>query len=520
MPDAMIERILRARVYDVARESPLEPAPRLSARLGCDVLFKREDLQPVFSFKLRGAYAKIAGLPDDVAQRGVIAASAGNHAQGVALAASRRAIPAHIVMPITTPQIKVDAVRELGARVTLHGDAYDDAYARAMELQREEGSTFIPPFDDPDVIAGQGTIGMEILRQHGGRLDAVFVPVGGGGLIAGVAAWIKFVRPEVQVIGVEPEDAASLHAALRDGERTVLDRVGLFADAVAVKQVGAAPFEIAQRCVDAVVRVDTDEICAAILDIFEDTRVIAEPGGALAVAGLKRFLEEKGEATAAAAEDGERPCFAAIVSGANVNFHRLRHISERAELGEHREAIFGITLPEVPGSFRAFCGVLGDHAVTEFSYRYAAPGEAHVFLGVHLDDADDERAALLGQIQAAGYGCVDMTHNELAKVHARHMVGGRAAGVAGERLLRFEFPERPGALRTFLERMQADWNISLFHYRNHGAAIGRVLVGLQVGEGDDAAFGRFLDELGYPWIDETANPAYTLFLGEPGQSGD
>jgi threonine dehydratase len=503
MPSAYIERILRARVYDVARETPLEVAPRLSARLGSRVLLKREDLQPVFSFKLRGAYNKISRLPRAEAERGVIAASAGNHAQGVALAASRLRVPAHIVMPLTTPGIKVEAVRELGAAVTLHGDSYDEAKVVADELVAEHGYAYVHAYDDPDVIAGQGTVGMEILRQHPEPLDAIFVPVGGGGLCAGVCTYTKFLRPEVAIIGVEPDDAACLHAALRDGARTVLDRVGIFCDGAAVRQVGAEPFRLLQGRIDGVIRVDTDEVCAAILDIFEDTRTIAEPAGALAVAGLKKHLQSK---------ELEGGTFVAINSGANTNFHRLRHISERAELGEHREAILGVAIPERPGSFRAFCDALGEHSVTEFNYRYADPSEAHVFVGIQLDRGDVDKSELIAELEAAGYSVVDMSDNEMAKLHVRHLVGGRAQAVRGERVFRFEFPERPGALRRFLQHMQADWNISLFHYRNHGAAVGRVLVGLEVPDDQKQAFTRFLDDLAYPHVEETNNAAYLRFL--------
>jgi threonine dehydratase len=503
MPDPYIDDILNARVYDVARETALELAPRLSARLGSRIWLKREDHQSIFSFKLRGAYNKMARLSPEVAAAGVITASAGNHAQGVALSARRLGIPARIVMPVTTPPIKIEAVTALGAEVVLHGDTYDEAHDLALRQVEEEGLLYVHAYDDRDVIAGQGTIGVEILRQHAGPIDAIFVPVGGGGLIAGVAAYVKHLRPDTAIIGVEPADAACLHAALRDGKRTILDRVGIFADGAAVRQVGEEPFRIARDRIDGVICVDTDEICAAILDIFEDTRTIAEPAGALAVAGLKQYVEEKGISD---------QIFVSIVSGANINFHRLRHISERAELGERREVIFAATIPEKPGSFRAFCEAIGDHAVTEFNYRYAGPGEAHVFVGIQLDGGAEERALLLSQLKKCGYPCFDMSDNEMAKLHARHLVGGRAKELIGERMLRFEFPERPGALRKFLSQMHPDWNLSLFHYRNHGAAVGRVLVGMQVPGGQEQAFDRFLDELHYPYIDETENPAYKLFL--------
>jgi threonine dehydratase len=503
MSDSLVTRILNARVYDVARETALELAPRLSARLGSRIWLKREDLQSIFSFKLRGAYNKIALLPPERADRGVIAASAGNHAQGVALAARRCGIRARIVMPVTTPPIKVEAVRALGAEVVLHGDTYDDAHELARVQSEEEALVYIHAYDDLDVIAGQGTIGVEILRQHTEPIDAIFVPVGGGGLIAGIAAYVKESRPETAIIGVEPADAACLHAALRDGERTVLDRIGIFADGAAVRQVGEEPFRIARDRVDEVVCVDTDEICAAILDIFEDTRTMAEPAGALAVAGIKKFVETNGASDQA---------LVAIVSGANINFHRLRHISERAELGERREVIFAVTIPERPGSFGAFCETLGDHAVTEFNYRYVDSSEAHVFVGIKIEGGEAERVELLAQIEASGYACVDMSDNEMAKVHVRHLVGGRVNALDGERMLRFEFPERPGALRRFLSQMHPDWNISLFHYRNHGAAVGRVLIGMQVPNGQSEAFEAFLKELAYLYTEETHNPAYHLFL--------
>jgi len=501
--DDLLERILRAPVYDVAVETPLDSAPLLSERLGNRIWIKREDLQPVFSFKIRGAYNKLRLLSESERKAGIVAASAGNHAQGVALTASRLGVDARIVMPRTTPRIKVDAVERLGARVVLEGDSYEEASALARQIREEDGRVFIHPYDDLDVIAGQGTIGVEILRQHAEPIDAIFVPVGGGGLIAGVATGVKEHRPDTAIIGVEPADAACLHAALRDGERTVLDRVGIFADGAAVRQVGEEPFRIARDRVDEVVCVDTDEICAAILDIFEDTRTMAEPAGALAVAGIKKFVEAKGVSD---------QTLVAIVSGANINFHRLRHISERAELGEHREVIFAATIPERPGSFKAFCETLGDHAVTEFNYRYVDSSEAHVFVGIKIDGGDAERVELLAQIEASGYACVDMSENEMAKVHVRHLVGGRANALDGERLLRFEFPERPGALRRFLSQMHPDWNLSLFHYRNHGAAVGRVLVGMQVPNGQNEAFEAFLKELAYPYTEETHNPAYRLFL--------
>ncbi len=506
MPERYVEKILKARVYDVASETPLDLAPTLSRRLGNRVLIKREDLQPVFSFKLRGAYNKIVQLAPEVLQRGVITASAGNHAQGVALAAQKLGARALIVMPKTTPEIKVDAVRNLGAEIVLHGNSgYDDAYEHALKLAAQRGMTFVHPYDDPDVIAGQGTVAMEILRQHTGALHAIFVPVGGGGLIAGVAAYVKHLRPEIKVIGVEPDDAACLYEALRAGQRVVLDQVGLFADGVAVRQVGAEPFRIAQTCVDEVILVSTDEICAAIKDIFDDTRSIAEPAGALAVAGLKKYVAREG---------CKDQTLVAIDSGANMNFDRLRHVAERAELGEQREALLAVTIPERPGSFREFCDALGNRSITEFNYRYHHPAEAHVFAGIQMHDGPAQKLALIERLRARGYPVLDLSDNEMAKLHIRYMVGGHThARVANEILYRFEFPERPGALLHFLNRTGQRWNISLFHYRNHGAAYGRVLIGVQVPPTERAAFQAFLDEVGYPCREESGNPAYDLFLG-------
>ncbi|HKP56112.1 MAG TPA: threonine ammonia-lyase, biosynthetic [Polyangiales bacterium] len=497
-----LERILRARVYDVAVETPLEPAPRLSRRLDNHVLIKREDLQAVFSFKLRGAYNKISALSPAERERGVITASAGNHAQGVALAAQRLGIRALIVMPTTTPRIKVDSVRALGGEAVLVGDAYDDAYAHARQLQVSEGMTYVHPYDDPDVIAGQGTIAMEILRQHQGAIDAIFVPVGGGGLLAGIAAYVKHLVPSVRVIGVEPDDAACLRAALDAGKRVALPHVGIFADGVAVRQIGEEPFRIAQQCVDDVLSVDTDAICAAIKDIFDETRSIAEPAGALGVAGLKAYVEREGL---------RGRTLIAIDSGANMNFDRLRHVAERAELGEQREALFAVTLPERQGAFRNFCQVLGAQAVTEFNYRYGDRDEAHVFVGVALGQGAAQRAEIGARLRAAGLAVIDMSQNEMAKLHVRFMVGGRAL-VEHERVFRFEFPERPGALLQFLTNMGGRWNISLFHYRNHGAAFGRVLAGMQIPPADASEFQRFLSELGYAYSEETDNAAYQAFL--------
>ncbi|MCH8507084.1 MAG: threonine ammonia-lyase, biosynthetic, partial [Ectothiorhodospiraceae bacterium] len=455
-----LERILTARVYDVAEHTPLDPAPNLSARLGNQVLMKREDLQPVFSFKLRGAYNKIARLSDEARARGVICASAGNHAQGVALAAKKLGIKAIIVMPRTTPAIKVEAVRRFGGRVVLHGDSYDAASTHASKLMKEKGLSWIPPYDDPDIIAGQGTVGMEILHQHPEQLHAIFVPVGGGGLVAGVAVYVKHLRPDIRVIGVEPEDAPTLQQAMAKGRRVTLDQVGLFADGVAVKQIGKETFRVARQHVDEVVLVSTDEICAAIKDVFDDTRSVMEPAGALAIAGLKKYVER---------EKLKDQRLVAINSGANMNFSRLGHVSERAEVGEHREAVLAVTIPERPGSFRQFCQTIGQRGVTEFNYRFSDPDEAHVFAGVQLNNGLEERDALIRELREADYPVLDLTDNEMAKVHVRHMVGGRARLVEDEVLYRFEFPERPGALLNFLTRLGRRFNISLFHYRNHGA---------------------------------------------------
>jgi len=497
-----LERILKARVYDVAMETPLEPARALSARLANRLLIKREDLQPVFSFKLRGAYNKMAALPRARLARGVIAASAGNHAQGVALAAQRLGCRATIVMPVTTPRIKVDAVRSRGAQVRLHGDSYNDAYAEALRLKRSRALTFVHPYDDPAVIAGQGTVGMEIVRQHPGPLDAIFVPVGGGGLIAGIAAYVKRVRPSVRLIGVEPADADAMTRSLKAGRRIKLEHVGLFADGVAVKEVGRETFRLCRELVDEMVLVDTDEMCAAIKDVFEDTRVVLEPAGALAVAGAKAWVERRGT---------RGKTLVAVASGANTNFDRLRFIAEEAELGEHREALLAVTIPERPGSFRKFCNTLGGNNITEFNYRIADSREAHIFVGVEVNGrAQTER--IVRNLRRHGLTTLDLSDNEMAKLHLRHMVGGRAPFAEDELLYRFEFPERPGALMGFLSRMRSDWNISLFHYRNHGADYGRVLVGMQVPKNEMRQFRAFLRELGYPHADETRNPAYRLFL--------
>jgi len=502
-PDAMLRLILTSRVYDVAQETPLDPAPRMSRRLQNEVLLKREDLQPIFSYKLRGAYNRIAHLPAEERERGVIAASAGNHAQGVAFAARHLGLRALIVMPQTTPEIKVDAVRDMGADVVLAGDSYADAQARCAELAAEKGLTFIHPFDDPLVIAGQGTVGDEILRHRLGDVSAIFVPVGGGGLIAGVGSYVKALRPSVRVIGVEPYGADAMYQSIAAGRRVALESVDIFADGVAVREVGAITFPIVQSTVDEIVRVTNDEICAAIKDIFDDTRSIMEPAGALAVAGLRAWVERTGTTN-------ER--LAAILSGANMNFDRLRFVAERAEVGDAREALFGVTIPEKPGAFRAFCATIGRRVVTEFNYRLSGRDVAHIFVGIATRSRQDavEIAAMLND---GGYTTVDLTGNETAKLHVRHMVGGRSPEVVDERLCRFEFPERPGALMAFLEKLGGRWNISLFHYRNHGADFGRVLAGFEVPAGDIPDFEHFLDALGYRYQRESENIAYDLFLG-------
>ena len=498
-----LNRILTARVYDVAIESALDQAVLLSERLGNRVLLKREDTQPVFSFKLRGAYNKIHRLwREGALEQGVIAASAGNHAQGVALAAQRLGLRAVIVMPVTTPAIKVDAVRRRGAEAVLAGDTFDEAFAHAQELIASEGLVYIPPYDDPDIIAGQGTVGAEILRHHPDPIHAIFVPVGGGGLIAGIAAYVKALRPEIRIIGVEPEDAESMGAALRAGERVVLDQVGLFADGVAVRQVGAHPFAVAREAVDEIITVDTDAMAAAIKDIFDDTRSIAEAAGALALAGLKRYAKQ---------HELQGETLVAVASGANMNFDRLRFVAERADIGEQREALFAVTIPERPGSFRHFCDLLGRRQITEFNYRFADPQRAHIFVGVRLDVPDD-RDALRQKLVDDDYPVIDLTDNEMAKLHVRHMVGGHAPPLADERLFRFEFPERPGALLRFLNHLGTTWNISLFHYRNHGADYGRVLVGIQVPDTALDELMAYLSRLGYPCWPENDNPAYHLFL--------
>jgi len=506
-PADYLKKILTARVYDVAIESPLEPAKALSRRLHNKVLLKREDQQPVFSFKLRGAYNKMAHLDAEQLQRGVICASAGNHAQGVAMAAHRLGCRAVIVMPVTTPQLKIDGVKGLGGEVVLHGDSYSDAYGHAVELQAKEGLTFVHPFDDPDVIAGQGTIAMEMLRQHQGPLHAVFVAIGGGGLISGVANYIKALRPDIKVIGVQMNDSDAMTQSVAANERVTLTDVGLFADGTAVKLVGEETFRIARELVDDFVRVDTDAVCAAIKDIFVDTRSIVEPSGAMAVAAIKQYVAQhktRGET------------YAAILCGANMNFDRLRFVAERAEVGEEREALFAVTIPEERGSFKRFCELIGTlpggaRNVTEFNYRISDEARAHVFVGL-TTHGKGESTRIAANFTKHGFDALDLTHDELAKEHIRHMVGGHSALARDERLLRFVFPERPGALMKFLSHMRPGWNITLFHYRNQGADYGRILVGLQVPKAEDGAFQTFLDELGYPHVEETANPVYRLFL--------
>lgn len=497
------EKIEHSHVYAVARHTPLDDMPNLSSRLNNRVLLKREDMQPVFSFKLRGAYNKMANLSPEALQRGVICASAGNHAQGVALSAQKMGCRAVIVMPTTTPAIKVNAVRARGAEVVLFGDSYSDAYAHALEVEKQQGLTFVHPYDDPDVIAGQGTIALELVQDHAAPIEAVFCCVGGGGLLAGIAAYLKAVRPEIKVIGVEAQDAEAMTESLKLGERVMLEQVGLFADGAAVKQVGEHTFALVQQYVDEMIVVDNDEICAAIKDVFEDTRSILEPAGALAVAGLKAY---------AAREHCQGKTLVAVASGANMNFDRLRFIAERAELGEHREAVFAVTIPEKPGAFKRFCRLLGQRNITEFNYRFADNQQAHIFVGLavhHPTEAD----AIAHKLESAGLPAINLSDNEMAKLHLRHLVGGHAPQVQNEVVYRFEFPEKPGALMNFLESMGHNWNISLFHYRNHGADFGRVLVGMQVPPEDQTAFEQFLQQLGYPYWDESHNPAYRLFLG-------
>jgi len=497
-----LQRILTAKVYDVAIETGLEPARRLSSRLKNTVLLKREDTQPVFSFKLRGAYNKMARLDPVQLKRGVICASAGNHAQGVALAAQRLRCRAVIVMPVTTPQVKIEGVKALGGEVVLHGDSYSDAYEHALALGTKEALTFVHPFDDPDVIAGQGTVGMEILRQHQGPIDAVFVAVGGGGLISGVAAYLKAVRPEIRVIGVQTADSDAMTRSVHSGKRVRLSEVGLFSDGTAVKQVGEETFRLARALVDEFIVVDTDAVCAAIKDVFQDTRSIMEPAGALGVAAVKAYVER---------ERCKGQTFVAITCGANMNFDRLRFVAERAEVGEEREALFAVTLPETRGSFKRFCELIGPRSVTEFNYRISDQQQAHIFVGL-TTRGHGESPRIAGHFEKNGFATLDLTHDELAKEHVRHLVGGRSELAQDELLYRFVFPERPGALMKFLSSMDPGWNISLFHYRNQGADYGRILVGIQVPRADTAAFQQFLDSLAYPYVEETLNPVYRLFL--------
>ncbi len=497
-----LRRILTARVYDVAEETPLDPMSRMSGRLGRSVLLKREDLQPVFSFKIRGAYNRIAQLTDEELARGVICASAGNHAQGVALAAARRGTTATIVMPTTTPGIKVAAVKARGGHVVLHGDEFDQAAAHARRLEAETGAVFIHPFDDPDVIAGQGTVGLEILRQHPDPIEAVFVPIGGGGLAAGVAAIVRFLRPEAKIIGVEPIDAPTMKTAIDKGEVVTLNEVGLFADGVAVRRVGDLTFALCRDLLDEIVLVDTDAICAAVKDVFDDVRAVAEPAGALALAGLKAWA-------------GEHPgagTLIAVNSGANVNFDRLRHVAERAEIGEGAEALLAVTLNEDRDDYSRFLTLLDGRSVTEFNYRWSDIGKARFFVGVGLKNGVAEKDALIARLIEAGYAVEDMSDNEAAKLHVRHMVGGRATGLEHERVLRFAFPERPGAFLRFLASLKPAWTLTLFHYRNHGDDVGRVLAGISVRPEEQAALTEALHDLGYPYVDETDNPAIRLFL--------
>ena len=499
----ILKNILTSRVYEAAIETPLEDSPALSKALGNRVLLKREDMQPIFSFKLRGAYNKIAHLNDGERAKGVIAASAGNHAQGVAYSARQLGIEATIVMPVTTPAIKVSAVQRLGGQVILHGDNYSEAAERCDELVAETGMTFIHPFDDELVIAGQGTVADELLRQSSGKMDVVFVPVGGGGLIAGMAAYLKQLCPEVRIVGVEPVDSDAMARSLAAGERVKLDSVGIFADGVAVREVGRLTFDICRKHVDEIICVDIDEICSGIKSAYQATRTIVEPAGALALAGLKKYVRERGVTD---------QTLVAINSGANMNFDRLRYVAERTMIGEKQEALFAVSIPETPGSLRRFCRELvGDRNITEFNYRLASRDAAHIFVGISVRD-EEERFAFSRLLIEQGYGCIDLTENELAKTHIRHMVGGRSTQTCGERLFRFWFPERPGALSRFLETMGAGWNISLFHYRTQGSDFGRVLIGLEIAEGQDDALLHFLDSLGYRYVEETDNSAYHLFL--------
>ncbi|HAJ72479.1 MAG TPA: threonine ammonia-lyase, biosynthetic [Methylophilaceae bacterium] len=498
-----LEKIQNSHVYGVAKQTPLEFQPSLSARIGNKVLLKREDMQPVFSFKLRGAYNKMANLSPEVLKRGVICASAGNHAQGVALSAQKLGCRAVIVMPTTTPAIKINAVKSRGAEVVLFGDSYSDAYVHALELEKSQKLTFVHPYDDPDVIAGQGTIAKEILDNHAEPIEAIFCCVGGGGLLAGIATYVKAIRPEIKVIGVEAKDAEAMTESLKKGERIMLEQVGLFADGAAVKQVGEHTFALCQEYVDDMIVVDNDAICAAIKDVFEDTRSILEPAGALATAGLKEYAKQHGLTG---------KTLIAIASGANMNFDRLRFVAERAELGEQREAVIAVTIPEKPGAFKTFCRLLGNRNITEFNYRYSDPVSAHIFVGIAIAKPQDA-TDLVNALQLQGLPALDLTNNEMAKLHLRHLVGGHAPQATNEVVYRFEFPEKPGALMNFLDTMGHDWNISLFHYRNHGADFGRILIGMQVPPEEKPEFEAFLKNLGYPYWNETDNPAYRLFLG-------
>jgi threonine dehydratase len=505
MPKDYLRKILTAKVYDVARETELHIAPQLTSRLNNKVLLKREDNQPVFSFKLRGAYNKMAHLSKIELQRGVITASAGNHAQGVALSAAKLGCKAIIVMPTTTPQLKIDAVRDRGGKsveVVLFGDSYSDAYQHALALEKKHKLTFVHPFDDPDVIAGQGTIAMEILQQHQEPIDAIFLAIGGGGLIAGVGAYIKAIRPDIKVIGVQTVDSDAMKKSLEAKRRVELKEVGLFSDGTAVKMVGKETFRLCQEVVDEIIIVDTDAICAAINDVFTDTRSILEPAGALALAGLKAYVER---------EKCKDQTLIAVACGANINFNRLRFVAERAEVGEAKEAVFAVTIPEERGSFRRFCELLGERNVTEFNYRIADASKAHIFVGIATQKASDS-LQVAKSFTKSGFNTIDLTHDELAKSHLRHMVGGHSHLAKDELLYRFEFPEKPGALMKFLTSMAPNWNISLFHYRNHGADYGRILVGIQVPSNEKKDLKKFLAGLGYPHWDESSNPAYKLFL--------
>ena len=502
-----LKKILTSRVYDVAIETPLELAPILSARTGNKIYFKREDMQSVFSFKLRGAYNKMAHLSPAQRKHGVICASAGNHAQGVALSAKKLGCRAVIVMPTTTPAVKIDAVKARGGEVVLFGESYSDAYAHALTLEKKQKLSFVHPFDDPDVIAGQGTIAMEIVRQHSGPIHAIFVAIGGGGLIAGVAAYIKAVRPDIKIIGVQTTDSDAMARSLKAGRRVTLTDVGLFSDGPAVKQVGEETFRLARQYVDDIILVDTDSVCTAIKDVFTDTRSILEPAGALAVAGAKAYIER----AAKTKHPIKNQSLIAIACGANMNFDRLRFVAERAEVGEAHEAIFAVTIPEERGSFRRFCQLVGARAVTEFNYRISDQKKAHVFVGLQVASRD-EPSTISKQFEKQGFNTIDLTQDELAKVHIRHLVGGKSALADNELLYRFEFPERPGALMRFLDSLAPNWNISLFHYRSEGGDVGRVLVGLQVPKKEMKSFRDFLATLGYRYWDETDHPAYQLFL--------